>query len=113
MTRSVVRCACIAVLVSIVALGQSRRVSTANLIQGENAKAGTTEWQLTRPGRASGVIEGYASATSVNVGGSISLFVNTTEPAYTLDVFRMGYYAGLGGRRMLPTITRSGVAQPA
>src|SRR4051812_26829892 len=105
MRRDRVWPACLAALLAIAALGHSRRVGTANIIQAENANAGTTEWQLTHPGRASGVIEGFASATSVNVGGTISLFVNTTEPNYTMDVFRMGYYGGLGGRRMLPTVT--------
>ena len=64
-------------------------------------------------GYASGVIEGYASLTSVNRGGQIRFFVNTADPSYTMDVFRMGYYGGLGARRMLPTITRTGTVQPA
>src|SRR4051794_6173997 len=87
--------------------------AAANSIQVENAKPGTTEWQLTGHSYASGTIEGYASLTSVNRGGEISLFVTTTESTYTMDIFRMGYYGGAGGRRMLATITRAGVAQPA
>src|SRR5262245_4543856 len=83
-----------------------------NLIQLENAKAGTTDWKLTKPGYASGVIEGYASLTSVNRGGRILLFVSTAEPSYTIDLFRLGYYGGLGGRRVRDTIQRSGVLQP-
>jgi hypothetical protein len=85
----------------------------ANYIQTENVKPGTAEWKITTPGYASGAIEGYASLTSVNRGGRIQFFVNTSEPSYTMDFFRMGYYGGLGGRRMLPTITRSGTVQPA
>lgn len=54
-------------------------------------------------------IEGYASATSVNRGESISLFVNSEDsrafPKYTVDVFRMGYYGNVGGRRILPAQT--------
>ncbi|HKF68405.1 MAG TPA: N,N-dimethylformamidase beta subunit family domain-containing protein, partial [Vicinamibacterales bacterium] len=83
-----------------------------NLIQLENAKPGTTDWKLTKPGFTSGVIEGYASLTSVNRGGRILLFVSTAEPSYTIDLFRLGYYGGLGGRRMRDTIQRSGVLQP-
>src|SRR5438270_1897918 len=104
---------CVVVLLVIAFIGHARRVGTANIIQAENARPGTSEWRLSRPGRASGVIEGFASATSVNVGGTISLFVNTTEPSYTIDVFRMGYYGGLGGRRMMPTVTLRGMKQPA
>ena len=86
---------------------------TPNYIQVENAKAGTSDWQLTQPGLTSGIIEGYASLTSVNRGGIINLFVNTAEPSYSMDIFRMGYYGGLGGRRMLDTIWRAGTSQPA
>jgi hypothetical protein len=85
----------------------------ANSIQVENAKAGSAEWMLTNPGYASSVIEGYASLTSVNRGGQILLFVNTRESRYTIDIFRMGYYGGLGGRRMLSSISRTAVVQPA
>jgi len=84
-----------------------------NLIQLENAKTGTADWQLTNPGYASGVIEGYASLTSVNRGGRILLFVSTAEPSYTIDVFRLGYYGGLGGRRVLDPVQQPGVLQPA
>jgi len=52
-----------------------------NLIQLENAKPGTIDWKLTKPGFTSGVIEGYASLTSVNRGGRILLFVSTSEPS--------------------------------
>src|SRR4051812_1821725 len=86
-------------LLLFLALAASRSSAAANPIQTENAAAGTSEWQLTKPGFASGVIEGYAAATSVNAGGSIALFVNTRESSYAIDVFRMGYYGGLGGRR--------------
>lgn len=85
--------------------------ATSSLIQIENSKPGTSEWQLTNPGLTSGIIEGYASLTSVNRGGQIRLFVNTGEPTYTMDIFRVGYYGGLGARRMMPTISRSGRVQ--
>ena len=82
-----------------------------NAIQRENAKPGTTEWKLTTVGYGSGAIEGYASVTSVNRGGRIKLFVNTAAPTFTLDIFRMGYYGGLGARRMLNTVNLPGRAQ--
>ncbi|MBX4205208.1 MAG: hypothetical protein KW788_03440 [Candidatus Doudnabacteria bacterium] len=85
----------------------------ANFIQTENAKAGTADWKITNPGYATGVIEGYASRTSVNRGEQIKLFVNTSEPNFSMDIFRIGYYGGLGGRRMMPTINQTGTAQPS
>jgi hypothetical protein len=83
----------------------------ANPIQLENAKAGTTGWQLSNPA-VNHEIEGYASRTSVNRGEQISLFVNTAAASYTLQVFRMGWYGGAGGRSVFGPITRSGRVQP-
>jgi PKD repeat protein len=57
-------------------------------------------------------IEGYASLTSVNRGGQITLFVNTAETAYTIEVFRMGWYGGVGARRVLGPVQRTGAVQP-
>src|SRR5205814_1680242 len=59
-------------------------------------------------------IKGYASATSVNKGESITFYV-TVNPAqqYTMDVYRMGWYQGLGGRLMQSIGPLQGVAQPA
>ncbi|SNS96268.1 hypothetical protein SAMN06265795_11088 [Noviherbaspirillum humi] len=58
-------------------------------------------------------IEGYASATSINRGESINLYVNTVDPSYTITIYRMGWYGGAGGRRVAGPITRSGSRQPA
>jgi hypothetical protein len=77
----------------------------------ENQKVGTTTWQLTKPATRR-EIEGYASLTSVNRGDSIQLFVNTKEPNYTIEIFRMGWYGGAGARQMTAAIHRAGVKQP-
>jgi uncharacterized repeat protein (TIGR01451 family) len=76
----------------------------------ENSNPGTTSWQITNPA-LNREIEGYASLTSVNAGGSISFFVSTTAPAYNMDVFRLGWYGGAGSRQMVNTIARSGFQQ--
>ncbi|MEG4012375.1 MULTISPECIES: N,N-dimethylformamidase beta subunit family domain-containing protein [unclassified Microcoleus] len=77
----------------------------------ENQKPGTADWQLENPANKR-EIEGYASLTSVNLGGEIKLFVNTKEPNYTIEIFRTGWYDGLGGRRMTDPILRKGIRQP-
>ncbi|QSJ20778.1 hypothetical protein JYQ62_13525 [Nostoc sp. UHCC 0702] len=77
----------------------------------ENQKNGTTDWQLTNPATKR-EIEGYASLTSVNLGDKIKLFVSTKEPNYTIEIFRMGWYNGAGGRLIMPAIQRVGVKQP-
>ena len=97
----------------------------ADSVAVENTKPGTTLWQLQNPATMSGdndinpsdyalaEIQGYASLTSVNQGGSIDFHVRTINTnSYTLSIFRMGWYNGLGGRLMLGPITLPGVVQP-
>ncbi|BAZ42139.1 Ig domain protein group 1 domain protein [Calothrix sp. NIES-4101] len=77
----------------------------------ENIKPGTKDWQLTNPAR-NREIEGYASLTSVNRGDKIKLFVNTKDPGYTIEMYRMGWYQGQGGRQIAPAVFRKSVKQP-
>ncbi len=84
--------------------------SIQNPIQIENAKTDTTGWQLTNPA-TNHEIEGYASATSVDRGGQIQFFVNTVDSSYTLQVFPLGWYGGLGGRQMTNPVTLPGTQQ--
>ncbi len=83
-----------------------------NAIQTENALPGTSAWQLTNPA-SNHEIEGYASLTSVNIGGQIAFYVNTASPTFSVNIYRMGWYAGAGGRLMLNIPTLTGVSQPA
>lgn len=77
----------------------------------ENSLEGTEVWVLTNPATQR-EIEGYASLTSVAQGDSIDLFVNTASPNYRMDVYRMGWYQGLGARHMFGPILRKGTVQP-
>src|SRR5436190_19415075 len=83
----------------------------ANVIQNENALAGTTTWQLTNPATLR-EIEGYASLTSVNKGGQISFFVSSADANFTIEVYRMGWYAGTGSRELLGPVEVTGGRQP-
>jgi hypothetical protein len=86
----------------------------------ENLFAGSENWGMRRSGfqvadDIGKQIKGYASATSVNKGESITFHVtvNPVPQQYTMDVYRMGWYQGLGGRLMMPRIgPLSGVSQP-
>lgn len=82
-----------------------------NPIIDENRKQGTTDWQLSNPTTNNREIEGYASWTYIDPGGSIRIFVNTSEPSYQLEVFRLGWYGGVGGRRVFGPITLDGTQQ--
>ena len=79
-------------------------------IAAENALPGDASWALRDPASAR-EIEGYSDKTSVNLGDNIALYVHTAESSYTLELFRLGYYAGRGARRVLGPVQRSGVAQ--
>ena len=80
-------------------------------VKAENAKPGSTDWHLTNPAKDR-EIEGYASETSVNRGEGISIYVNTAEPSYTMQFFRMGWYGGAGAREIMSPVVRKGIAQP-
>ncbi len=86
-------------------------LAAAMTVAAENQRPGTAGWEITSPALHQ-EIEGYASRTSVNGGEPIELFVNTREPRYTVDVFRMGWYRGAGARQVAGPIERSGIAQP-
>jgi hypothetical protein len=85
----------------------------------ENQQPGSGNWQMGlssfRPADDTvKQIKGYASATSVNKGESITFYVTVTPAQnYTMDVYRMGWYQGLLGRLMQSVGPLQGVAQPA
>jgi len=98
----------------------------ANAIQAENALPGDSYWMAATkdPSTANPApIEGYAGATSVRPGGTITFHVSTNPPArYRIEISRLGWYGGAGGRRVSclvgasldPTCTHDhlGVTQP-
>src|SRR5262252_9326177 len=71
-----------------------------NRIVDENTKPGApaSEWDII--GEDDGSIEGFATSISIAPGETVDFKVNTAATAYRLDVYRMGYYAGNGARRV-------------
>ncbi|MEA2868499.1 MAG: hypothetical protein QOE39_3214, partial [Bradyrhizobium sp.] len=69
---------------------------TLNPIVLENQKQGTDQsvWDLSGP--ASTNIEGFATSISVNSGDQIGFKINTDSTNYRIDIYRLGYYGGLG-----------------
>jgi len=83
-----------------------------NPIYRENLNPGTTNWKLDN--RGSGEIAGYASATSINKGESLNIKVSLGQAGqFTIDVYRLGYYGGAGGRLMASSGPLNGTTQPA
>lgn len=76
--------------------------SAGNSVISENSQPGSPNWLITRTGDdIQRQIKGYASATSVNKGGSIDFHVSVNPPQnFTMEVYRIGWYNGTGGRLM-------------
>src|SRR5579872_34041 len=85
-------------------------LTAALTVAAENQKPGTADWEISAPA-LNGEIEGYASRTSVNGGDAIDIYVSTAAKRYAIDVFRMGWYGGLGARRVAGPIVRDGFVQ--
>jgi hypothetical protein len=86
-------------------------------VQQENSNPGNTGWYYYVKAPASS-IEGYASQVSVAPGGLLQLHVNA-EPLsrYRVEIYRLGWYGGAGGRLMacLPSCSsdKAGTTQTA
>ncbi|NPD03676.1 DUF4082 domain-containing protein [Nocardioides sp. zg-1308] len=71
-----------------------------NKIACENLQRGTDPdvWDI--DGAGDPEIQGFATDISVNVGQRIDFKIDTSASAYTIDIYRMGYYGGLGARKI-------------
>jgi hypothetical protein len=74
--------------------------SPPNAIVAENCKPGSpkSEWDIQGDGDPS--IQGFATDISVNQGGTVDFKVKTDATNYRLDIYRIGYYAGNGARKV-------------
>ena len=95
------------------------RAARPDLIRAENVRAGTRDWMLERPRIDPATrfrcpwIEGWCSHTSIAAGESLVLYVSTNPPSpFTIDVYRMGFYGGAGGRHVDQLGPFRGVTQP-
>ena len=85
-------------------------VTPTNRVVAENCKPGhpSTEWDVNGGGDPS--IQGFSTDVSYNVGEKAQFKVLTNASAYRIDIYRTGYYGGLGAR--LVTTVRPIVALP-
>ena len=79
--------------------------ATAAWVREENQHPGDGAWLHGRLA-GDGALEAYASTTSAVQGERVDFFVSTTSTTLTAKVYRMGYYQGLGARRVA---TRTGI----
>ncbi len=90
----------------------------SNAITLENQKPGTPQsvWQVDA-GNDSTELEGFTTAISTNVGGTVQFKIDnlTGNPNYQVQIYRLGYYGG-DGARLVTTLQHQGtsvIAQPA
>lgn len=90
-----------------------------DLIRAENERPGTTDWQLTytrvdpKTRFRSPRIEGYAGRQSVRAGDALEFFVSTNPASgFVIDIYRLGYYQGRGGRHLRRLGPFKGQVQP-
>jgi hypothetical protein len=82
-----------------------------NAIACENSKPGTpqTQWDV-KKGEGT-TIQGFADPFSVNLGGTINFKIESPASSYTIDIYRMGYYAGDGARLVTSLTPNISVSQ--
>ena len=77
-----------------------RHGQPANSIIQENRLPGDplTEWDIN--GWGDPTIQGFGHDISINRGETIFLKIKTDSTDYRIDIYRMGYYGGMGARRV-------------
>lgn len=71
-----------------------------NPIVTENSLPGNpaSEWDVSGAGDLT--IQGFATDISVNKGQTVHFKISTNASAYTIDIYRLGYYGGMGARKI-------------
>jgi len=87
--------------------------SSSNPITVENAKKGTTAWQIPAGKAATIQIQAYANMRSVAHGQQLTFYVSTQQAGtpYTIHIYRMGWYRDQGGREIAGSGSLVGQAQ--
>ncbi len=86
-------------------------LASANTIVTENQQPGTTQWEID-PHTSQTFIQAYAGVTSAAPGDIIPLYISVALPIpYSLSVYRIGWYQGLGGRLVYSATWLQGQAQ--
>jgi hypothetical protein len=96
----------------------ARSVGLPPSVARENGAPGTSAWRLPGPaaeigGAAHGPVAGYVGSQSISPGERQTVYVDAHGArSITVQLFRMGWYAGRGGRLMLQSSPLRAVRQP-
>ena len=72
-----------------------------NKTRSENAKAGSSNWTIMNGSRVLNgfaQIEGFTAPSGVSPGDTLAVFVSIQALSFRAEVYRMGYYNGVGAR---------------
>ncbi len=80
---------------------ENRVVPSVNPIVAENQLPGTPQSVWDVSGAGDSTLQGFSTDISVNQGQTVFFKINDTALApYHIDIYRMGYYGGLGARKV-------------
>src|SRR5436190_10897326 len=84
-----------------------------NAVRCENLLAGnpSSEWDIT--GSGDSTIQGFATDISVNRGSTLNFKVSTIAASFNVNIYRLGYYGGLGARKITTIASVTGKNQAA
>ncbi|MBG0563921.1 DUF4082 domain-containing protein [Actinoplanes aureus] len=90
-----------ACLIGMLSSSASAAECSPNPVVCENAKDGapSDDWEIN--GAGDDTVQGFATDMSVNAGATVRFKVRA-EHAFTIDIYRLGYYGGDGARKVTP-----------
>ncbi|MEV7006438.1 DUF4082 domain-containing protein [Streptosporangium sp. NPDC051022] len=77
----------------------------------ENSLPGNPSSQWDIPGAGSSNIQGYTTQMSVNIGQTVQFKVKTNSTNYRIDIYRIGYYGGMGARQITTILPSASLPQ--
>jgi hypothetical protein len=95
-------------VVSLGAAASPCSTATSNPITCENLQPGApaSVWDVS--GAGDSTIQGFATDISIDQGQTVFFKISTPSTQYRLDIYRMGYYGGMGARQVatvLPSVS--------
>jgi hypothetical protein len=82
-------------------------IPVADWVVKENQRPGTLKWIVL----ASTMMYGYCDHVSATHGDTVTLFVDAPQPTFQVELYRVGYYQGLGGRHIWSSAELTGQVQ--
>ncbi len=111
----IVRLATIGCLILFAAVSTSAQTSEvcgnpANAVVAENCLPGSSDWIVESPDPS---LSAFVFPPSVNVGEPVNLYIASGGVPVDVDIYRLGYYGGAGGRLITQQPAQPIPAQPA